>query len=103
ERFLAGPGQGRRFARVPVLEAERRGGDAGRVALRHRHLARHRLHAPDQGLADGRLLRLRLREIPVTSSRPDAGFSVVLAVFAILILITMGLAMVSLVSEDYDL
>jgi len=35
--------------------------------------------------------------------RPDAGFSVVLAVFAILILLTLGIAMVSMVVEDSDL
>jgi len=34
---------------------------------------------------------------------PDAGFSVVLAVFAILILLTLGIAMVSMVVEDSDL
>src|SRR5205823_5755086 len=55
------------------------------------------------GIADGGLLRLRVREVPVRSPRPDAGFSVVLAVFAILILITIGLAMVSMVVEDSDL
>jgi sugar lactone lactonase YvrE len=38
----------------------------------------------------------------VTRPRPDAGFSVVLAVFAIMILITIGLAMVSMVVEDSD-
>ena len=34
---------------------------------------------------------------------PDAGFSVVLAVFSILILLTLGIAMVSMVVEDSDL
>ena len=34
---------------------------------------------------------------------PDAGFSVVLAVFSILILLTLGIAMVSLVVQDSDL
>jgi len=34
---------------------------------------------------------------------PDAGFSVVLAVFAILILLTLGIAMVSMIVEDSDL
>ncbi len=36
------------------------------------------------------------------SRRPDAGFSVVLAVFSILILLTLGIAMVSMVVEDSD-
>jgi sugar lactone lactonase YvrE/Tfp pilus assembly protein PilX len=34
---------------------------------------------------------------------PDAGFSIVLVVFAILILLTLGIAMVSMVVEDSDL
>ena len=34
---------------------------------------------------------------------PDAGFSVVLVVFSILILLTLGIAMVSMVVEDSDL
>ena len=33
----------------------------------------------------------------------EAGFSIVLAVFSILILLTLGIAMVSLVVEDSDL
>lgn len=37
------------------------------------------------------------------SRRADAGFSVVLAVFAILILLTLGIAMVSMIVEDSDL
>lgn len=40
---------------------------------------------------------------PSTAHRPDAGFSIVLAAFSILILITLGLAMVALVVEDSDL
>jgi len=39
----------------------------------------------------------------VTLRRDEAGFSIVLAVFAILILITIGIAMVSMVVEDSDL
>ncbi|MBI4364973.1 MAG: hypothetical protein HY568_06045, partial [Candidatus Latescibacteria bacterium] len=38
----------------------------------------------------------------VATRRPDAGFSIVLAVFSILILLTLGLAMVALVVEDSD-
>ncbi|HZI89009.1 MAG TPA: hypothetical protein VFD83_00995, partial [Candidatus Polarisedimenticolia bacterium] len=39
----------------------------------------------------------------MTRPRGDAGFSIVLAVFAILILLTLGIAMVSMVVEDSDL
>jgi sugar lactone lactonase YvrE len=42
-----------------------------------------------------------VRRRPAAAS--DAGFSVVLAVFAILILLTLGIAMVSMVVEDSDL
>ena len=37
------------------------------------------------------------------AAAPDAGFSVVLAVFSILLLVTLGIAMVSIVVEDSDL
>ncbi len=47
----------------------------------------------------GRLAAFRRAPAPA----PDAGFSVVLAVFAILILLTLGIAMVSMVVEDSDL
>jgi len=43
------------------------------------------------------------RQAAARRAAPDSGFSVVLAVFAILILLTLGIAMVSMVVEDSDL
>src|SRR4029077_7919693 len=104
ERILADPGPGRGLAGVPVLEAGRHRGRSRRLALRDRHLAGHGLHEAHQGLPDGGLVRLRVREVVVIGRpSPDAGFSVVLAVFSILILLTLGIAMVSMVVEDSDL
>src|SRR5439155_921077 len=63
------------------------------------------LYEAHQGLPNRLFLGRRLPEGAMSrrAAAPDAGFSVVLAVFSILLLVTLGIAMVSIVVEDSDL